>query len=44
MASFQKGSCEDNHERFRYILPKGMNFDEYTQNEFNLITSHVKKA
>ena len=39
--SDEKGSCERNHELFRYILPKGSSFDDLTQNDFNLITSHV---
>ena len=41
MASFQKGSCENNHERFRYILPKGVSFDDLTQEDLDLITSHI---
>ncbi len=41
MRSDEKGSCENNHELFRYILPKGVSFDNLTQDDFNLITSHV---
>ena len=40
-ASGEKGSCERNHELFRYILPKGTSFEGLTQEHFNLITSHV---
>lgn len=41
MRSDEKGSCENNHELFRYILPKGISFDNLTQDDVNLITSHV---
>ena len=41
MASYQKGSCENSHERFRYVLPKVVSFDNLTQKDFDLITSHV---
>jgi len=40
-ASGEKGSCERNHELFRYILPKGTSFKELTQEQLNLVTSHV---
>ena len=39
--SGQKGSCEQNHELFRYILPKGKSFDSYEDSKYELITSHV---
>ena len=38
---FEKGSCEVNHELLRRILPKGTSFDELTQNDINLIMSHI---
>ena len=41
MASYQKGSCENSHERFRYVLPKEVSFDNLTQKDFDLITSHI---
>ena len=37
----EKGSCERNHELFRYIIPKGTSFDGLTQEHLNIITSHV---
>lgn len=37
----EKGSCERNHELFRYIIQKGISFDELTQEHLNIITSHV---
>ena len=38
---FEKGSCEVNHELLRRILPKGTPFDDLTQNDINLIMSHI---
>lgn len=39
--SGEKGSCENNHELFRYVLPKGKSFDKYDQRSFTKITCHV---
>ena len=39
--SNQKAECERNHEYFRYILPKKNSFDQLTQNDVNLIFSHI---
>ncbi len=39
--SWQKGSIEKNHEYIRYILPKGTSFSGLTQEDCNLITSHI---
>lgn len=41
LCSGEKGSCENNHELFRYILPKGHSFNNFNQEDFNKITSHV---
>lgn len=38
---FEKGSCEVNHELLRRVLPKGESFDELTQDDINLIMSHI---
>ena len=38
---FEKGSCEVNHELLRRILPKGTSFDNLTQEDINLIMSHI---
>ena len=38
---FEKGSCEVNHELLRRILPKRTPFDGLTQNDINLIMSHI---
>ncbi len=37
----EKGSCEVNHELIRRILPKGTSFDDLTQDDINLIMSHI---
>ena len=39
--SDQKGSCEVNHEQIRRILPKGTSFDNLTQDDINLMMSHI---
>lgn len=39
--SDQKGSCEVNHEQIRRILPKGTSFDNLSQEDINLIMSHI---
>lgn len=40
-ASYQKGTCENNHEMLRRFLPKGTSFDELTQEQLNVISSHI---
>ena len=40
-ASYQKPNVELNHEFIRKILPKGRPFDDLTQNDINLIMSHI---
>lgn len=40
-SSFQKGAIEENHELIRYILPKGVIFDDLTQNQAELMASHI---
>lgn len=39
--SDQKGSCEVNHEQIRRILPKGRSFDDLSQEDINLMMSHI---
>lgn len=41
MCSWQKPHCEKNHEFIRKILPKGTSFDGLTQNDVNLMMSHI---
>lgn len=40
-ASFQKASCERNHEFYRYFYPKGTSFNDLMQNQLDLICSHL---
>ena len=40
-ASYQKGSCENNHEMIRRILPKGTDLGQYLQEQIDLMMSHI---
>lgn len=40
-SSFEKGSCEKNHEFIRYIHYKGWSMDNLNQDKVNLIFSHI---
>lgn len=42
--SWQKGSCEKNHEYIRYILPKGTSFAGLSQKDCYLIASHINST
>ncbi|TVW55732.1 IS30 family transposase [Streptococcus pneumoniae] len=42
--SDQKGRIEKNHTLIRDILPKGTSFDNLTQEDINLVCSHVKSV
>ena len=37
----EKGACEVNHELFRRVIPKGNTFNGLTQDDTNLIMSHI---
>ena len=37
----QKGACEVNHEMIRRILPKGISLDNLTQENIDLMMSHI---
>ena len=39
--SDQKGGCEVAHEMIRRVLPKGTSFDGLTQDDINLMMSHI---
>ena len=43
-ASYQKGSIEKNHEYIRYIIPKGHSFNHLTQDDCNLLASHINST
>ena len=40
-APYQKGSCENNHELIRRIIPKGTDIGLYTQDQIDLMMSHI---
>lgn len=40
-APYQKGSCENNHEMIRRVIPKGEDLSQYTQEQINLMMSHI---
>ncbi|HFI0445386.1 TPA: transposase, partial [Streptococcus suis] len=42
--SDQKGRIEKNHTLIRDILPKGSSFDNLTQEDINLVCSHVNSV
>ena len=41
LRSDQKGGCEVTHEMIRRILPKGTSFDGLTQDDIDLMMSHI---
>lgn len=43
-ASYQKGAIEKNHEYIRYILPKSTSFNDLTQEDCNLLMSHINSV
>jgi IS30 family transposase len=38
---YQKGAIERSHELIRMIIPKGVDFDRFTQAQINLMMSHI---
>jgi len=42
--SNQKGRLEKNHEYIRYIIPKGKSMLKYTQDDINLMASHINST
>lgn len=40
-APYQKGSCENNHELIRRIIPKGTDIGLYSQEQIDLMMSHI---
>ena len=43
-SSWQKGSCEKNHEYIRYVIPKGTSMDSFTQADINLMMNHINST
>ena len=42
--SNQKGRLEKNHEYIRYIIPKGRSMYKYSQEDINLMASHINST
>ncbi len=42
--SNQKGRLEKNHEYIRYVIPKGRSMYRYTQEDINLLASHINST
>lgn len=42
--SNQKGRLEKNHEYIRYVIPKGRSMYRYTQDDINLMASHINST
>ena len=42
--SNQKARLEKNHEYIRYVIPKGRSMYKYTQEDINLLTSHINST
>ena len=40
-APYQKGSCENNHELIRRVIPKGADLGRYSQEQIDLMMSHI---
>ena len=42
--STQKAKIEKNHEYIRYVIPKGRSMNRYTQDDINLMASHINST
>ena len=42
--SNQKARLEKNHEYIRYVIPKGQSMHKYSQDDINLMTSHINST
>ena len=42
--SEQKGKIENNHEYIRRFIPKGTSFDNYNQDDINLMMNHINSV
>jgi len=39
--AYQKGGIEKNHELIRYVIPKGVSLESYTQDDITLLINHI---
>lgn len=44
MASWQKPHIEKNHEYIRYVIPRGVSFNAYTQEDMTLLMNHINST
>lgn len=44
MASWQKPHVEKNHEYIRYVMPRGVSFNAYTQEDMTLLMNHINST
>lgn len=44
MASWQKPHIEKNHEYIRYVIPQGVSFNAYTQEDMTLLMNHINST
>ena len=44
MASWQKPHIEKNHEYIRYVIPQGISFDAYTEEDMTLLMNHINST
>lgn len=40
-SSYQKGAIEENHVLIRYVIPKGTSLNDFSQDDMNLLMSHI---
>lgn len=44
MASWQKPHIEKNHEYIRYVIPQGVSFNAYTEEDMTLLMNHINST
>lgn len=44
MASWQKPHIEKNHEYIRYVIPQGVSFNPYTDEDITLLMNHINST
>ena len=44
MASWQKPHIEKNHEYIRYVIPKGTNLNQFTEDDITLLMNHINST
>jgi len=44
MASWQKAQIEKNHEYIRYVIPKNISLNQYTDDDITLLMNHINST